>query len=353
MTWTRERMDADYMPVAILRLLVLTVMGQGLIGACCSPGEEWVDPIEVRVVVLNFDPLMPQYDFQPLHLAMGWQNPRDLAEEYRLAVGEVSHWGVRYQIVEWLDLNAFPVKTDGFQETSGTWLTCWRNRETCHDPDGADYPLLLRTYGAGDRIDEDLVDEVWLFGAPYMGFWESAMAGPGAFYINGGVYPEVTAERAFAIMGFSYERQLAEMLHDLCHRTEATLSRIHGGWQADQLTTAWARFAANAHQSGGVAAVGSCHYPPNGESDYDYANPREVMSSAADWLDYPELNGATAPVSCETWGGPDHHLNFMRWWFWHLPHAPETGPDGRLNDWWTYVFCFNDFDDRGLPAPDL
>ena len=83
------------------------------------------------------------------------------------------------------------------------------------------------------------------------------MAGKGAFYINGGPigYDKIRSKRPFVIMGFNYERGVAEMLHDLCHRTESTMSRIYGGWKADELTSTWARFAANAHQSDGVAAA--------------------------------------------------------------------------------------------------
>ncbi|MDP6720108.1 MAG: hypothetical protein QGG36_01865 [Pirellulaceae bacterium] len=47
-------------------------------------------------------------------------------------------------------------------------------------------------------------------------------------------------------------------------------------------------------------------------------------------------------VSCETWGGPDYHRNYMKWWFAHLPRAAGMNKnDGKLNNWWKYVFDFN------------
>jgi len=136
---------------------------------------------------------------------------------------------------------------------------------------------------------------------------------------------------------------VAEMLHDLCHRTESTMARVYGGWKSEELTTNWARFAANFAQSHGVAACGTCHWPPNAERDYDYANPRFVDSSAEDWLRYPHLTGKTSKVNRETWGGPDYHRNYMRWWFSHLPKAAGVNADGRLNNWWEYVFNFEKF----------
>ena|SRR5688500_2149489 len=167
---------------------------------------------------------------------------------------------------------------------------------------------------------------------------------------QGEAFSHVPSRRAFAIMGFNSERGVAEMLHNLCHRTEATMARVYGGWQAESLTTAWARFAANAHQSGGQAGTGSCHYPPNATSDYDYANPRAVESDADDWLRYPNLTGARKRGSAATWGGPDYHREYMRWWFRHLPRAAGTTADSRLNDWWRYVVDFNELIIRSAPS---
>jgi hypothetical protein len=308
-------------------------------------------PIIVRVLVLNFDPVIPQEGNKRLHEVGKWNDPRWLAQQYADEVRKASGDLVRYQIVEWRDLDEFPVKVDGFVYTKEQYLQCLRDWKGWHEPDGMDYEKVLQKHGVDKLIDAGKVDEVWLFGAPYMGFWESAMAGPGAFFINGGVYDKFPTKRPFAIMGFNYERGVAEMLHNLCHRTEATMTRIYGGWQADKLEHNWARFAANAHQSNGVAAVGSCHYPPNGEKDYDYANPRTVVSSAPDWLNYPNFTGKTMEVNRETWGGPDYHLNYMRWWFRHLPRNPGVNrEDGRLNNWWRYVFEFTQYDERGKPV---
>jgi len=311
-----------------------------ILGFGCAPAQKpaTAPGIEVKVLALNFNPRLPNRNNQFAHQAFDWNHARTLSEAYQAAVDSLSGGYIRYRLVEWRNVNAFPVKEDGFQYTPETFVACWTNRETCHDPDGSDYPLLLETYGVVPRINSGEIDEVWIFGAPFFGFWEAAMAGPEAFDINGGVYPDVPASHRFAIMGFSYERGLAEMLHNLCHRTEATMTRQYGGWKSDELTSNWARFAANAHQSNGVAAVGSCHYPPNGEEDYDYDNPREVVSSAGDWLDYPNLTSREGPLTRDAWGGPDYQLNYMQWWFAHLPRAEGTNEDGHLNNWWTYVF---------------
>lgn len=295
----------------------------------------------VRVLVLDFDPVIPDSGRRRMHRAFGWNNPRELAEGYMRDVADASNSLVRYEIVDWRTIDEFPGKRDGFQYTPSTYAACLRSNDACHKPDGLDYEGMLAKVGVVPLIDRRTVDEVWLFGGPYFGYFEAAMAGPGAFDINGDAFTDVPSQRAFAIMGFNVERGVAEMLHDLCHRTEATLARVYGGWRAESLTTSWARFAANAHQSGGRAGVGSCHYPPNATSDYDYANPRVVDSDADDWLRYPRLTGARTRVTAETWGGPDYHRDFMRWWLARLPKAEGTGPDGKLNNWWAYVTGFD------------
>ena len=325
--------------LAIVLLLLAT--------ACRTPEAASPGALTVRVLVLNFDPLV---DGRPLHARLSWNAPRTLADGYLGDVQAATAGHVRFVIVQWRDIDAFPVKTDGFTYSAAEYLARHAAGSGWHEPDGADYPRLLTEQGAPTRVDSGEIDEVWLFGGPWFGYYESAMAGPRAFDINGGTFGGVKVGRPFAIMGFNYERGVAEMLENLCHRVEATMSRIYGGWRADALEHNWARFAANEAQSR-AAAVGSCHFPPNAEREYDFGNPRAVTSTAAAWLTYPNLSAPPSRVSRETWGGPDYARSYFRWWFRHLPRAPGVNSDERLNDWWQYVYDFDRYDERGRPRP--
>ncbi|MDO8549803.1 MAG: hypothetical protein Q7S39_06600 [Ignavibacteria bacterium] len=335
------------MKIFYINILTTVILLALTISVKAQAAEYGNTPLTVKVMVIDFNPFIPQKENKRLNEALNWNDPKKLAEGYINDLREVSSGYINYKIVEWLDEDIFPVKEDGFVYTPESFLKCWNNRETCHQPDGSDYAKIIDDYGIIEKIDNSEIDELWIFGAPYMGFWESAMAGPGAFYINGGVYEKIKTSKAFAIMGFSYERSVAEMLHNLCHRTEATMEHFYGGWEVDKLTTNWARFAANFEQSNGIAAVGTCHWPPNANKDYDYNNPREVESSADNWLNYPDLRGKKSMVSCETWGGPDYHRNYLKWWFFHLPKADGLNEDGHLNKWWGYVFNFNFYSENG------
>ena len=306
--------------------------------------------MEVKVLVLNFDPFIDRRSGIRVHQHFHWNDPRQLAKQYAEDVKEASRGRVSFRIVDWKDVDEFPRKADGFRYTVASYLQNWRTKKAWHDPDLADYPKLIADHDLAKKVENGEIDETWWFGFPYCGFGESAMAGSGAFYINGPSYdaPQVKCKRPFAIMGFNYERGPAEMIHDLCHRTEATMSRVFGGWQVDKLEHDWARFAANVQQSKGVAAVGTCHYPPNAVRDYDYDNKRIVESSADDWKSYPHLTGAKTRVNCESWGGPDYQRNYLKWWFARLPQAEGVNAvNGRLNDWWEYVFSFHKYDAHG------
>jgi hypothetical protein len=321
-------------------LLVFTPLGAEPAGA--------VPKIEVKVLVLNFDPPIPQEGGRLLSEVCKFQNPRKLVADYIADMKQASGGTLEYTVVEWKDTGKFHTKVDGFTYTPEEWMKCWREKKGWHQPDAADYPRTFREYGVLPRIDSGEIDEVWFMGGPYFGYNESAMAGPRSFWINGNVYDDVPSKRPFAIMGYNYERGVAEMIHNLCHRAESTMARVYGGWKSERLDHHWARFAATEFKSG-TAGVGDCHHPPNAEKGYDYGNERTVMSTADDWLNWPRLTGTRKPVNRESWGGPDYHRSYMKWWFARFPKAPGVNDDGRLNNWWEYVFHFDRYDPRGRP----
>ncbi len=295
-----------------------------------------------RVLVLNFDPILPSQGGRRLHEVCRWNDPRALTDGYIADLAECSGGYVRYEIVEWQDVDAFPVKKDGFRYTGRSYLRCRDGLERWHQPDAVDYRSILREFKIRKRIGrgESPVDEVWLWGFPYAGFWESTMAGRGAYFCNSPPIKGIRASRIFVTMGFNYERGVGEMLESFGHRVESIMRHVYGSWEAEE-THAWNRFSLYDKVAPGRAACGNLHFAPSSERDYDWGNPRTVWSTCDDWLDYPNLTGQRRRVSCEEWGGGDiraHH----RWWLRHLPRAPGRR-EGKLNNWWAYATDFNRF----------
>jgi hypothetical protein len=314
-----------------------------------APGNP---PLTVRVLVLNYDPIVPAEGHRRLSQVFGWNEPARLATECKEAMEYATGGYLRFEIVEWRNLDEIYAKEDGYRYTVEEYVRNRRSNSGWGEHGNADYPRLLREQNVVPLIDDGLVDEVWIFSDHFFGLWEASMAGPGAFFINGGVYPQVPSARPFAIYGFNYERGVAEMMHNAAHRTEATLNRALGSWDLKDPKSAWDKFSANAAESGGRAGVGTCHFPANGAEGYDYGNPRVVQSWADAYLSYPKLNFATKPVSRDTWSrGPDYHLDYMKWYFAHIPRAEGADPDGRQNNWLKYIFDFPSYDARGRAVP--
>jgi len=296
--------------------------------------------VEPRVLVINFDPPVPAAGGKPLHQALGWNDPHALAEAYSADLAECSGGTVRYHVIEWLDSDEFPVKRDGFRYTAEAYLRCWSGAEPWHQPDAVDYHAIFRRYAIPERIERDQVDEVWLMGFPYAGFWESTMAGIGAYFCNSPPVPAIWTARIFVTMGFSYERGVGEMLENFGHRVESIMRHVYRSWEP-RPTHAWNRFTLYDQVAPGQAGCGTLHFAPNSERDYDWGNSRVVWSTCDDWLNYPYLRGTRRQVSRDEWGGGEiraHH----RWWLRHLPRA--TGRTaGVLNNWWAYAADFNRF----------
>jgi hypothetical protein len=325
-----------------------------------TPGPD--APFSRRFMGISFDPVLRTQGGQRLHAYRGWTDPLVYFSGVLARLGEASHGLVRARLTHYLNVDFWPVKADGFIYTEQQYLAGeW------HMPDGVDYRTIARDYDLARRVDRGEIDEMYLNGAPYFGYWESTMAGRGGYYCNSGPQQRIPSSRIFVLMGGNYERYDNAAIHGEGHRAESIMSRVYGSWAIDQDRHLWERFTHNIGQSPQTPACGSVHYPPNGAVDYDYGNPQVVTSTAIDWeLNFPNLTGQTSLVGRDDWdsipggGGPDYHAGFIRWWFQHMPHlAGRNFADGydRLNNWWRYTWDFNSHAESGgehiagAPAP--
>ncbi|MFH1745915.1 MAG: Ig-like domain-containing protein [Planctomycetota bacterium] len=318
----------------------------------CSAG--WAQEVQTqypRLYVVSFNPILDTQGGQRLHDFAGWHNPATEVFDYMQGMQHSSHDIVNERLAPYLEMNFWPVKTDGFQYTEEQYLTCLASWSGWHEPDGVDYATIFRDYDLARKVDRGQVDELAIYGAPYFGYWESTMAGYGGYWCNSGPQQKVACSRIFITMGWNYERIVS--LHATGHRTESILTYTYDGWGTNSDRTIWDRFGWNIGQTtiSQIYGVGSAHLPANGDDHYDYANPQYVESYAPAWMDdFPAFNGKngqTAMVSRETWGaGPtnNYELEYFKWWYRHMPHvAGRNQHDGydRLNNWWEYIFNFN------------
>lgn len=288
----------------------------------------------VRTLIIVYEPAMDAAGTR-LSRYLGWNRVEDLVQGYIADVLEVSGGLARHEIVQRIDVDEFPAKVDGYRYDPRGYLDVIRGRRPPYMPQEADYYRIIERFNLLQRVASDEIDEVWIFNFPHAGFYESIMAGPGAFWCNA---PPLTNTRAsgrrFVIMGFSYERGVGEMLENLGHRVESIMHRTFGRLRGDD--NLWERFCRYDKVSPGKAALGNVHFAPNSVRDYDWGNPSTVISECDDWLyNFPGFKGTRRKVNARDWGNGDirkHH----KWWLKHLPKT--TGQmNGISNNWWQYI----------------
>jgi hypothetical protein len=291
-----------------------------------------------KVMVINFDPVLENYGSLRLTEHLGWNAVGPLVEQYILDIAAASGGLVNYVVVETHEVDAIPIKEDGFQYTDETYLTCQASGgSACHSADVADYDAILSGFDVCTKLNNGEIDEIWLFGGPWFGLYESRLAGPGAFWYNSSPLEGTGCDRLLPIMGFNYERGSAEMLHSFGHRAEASMTHVFGSWDVTREPLHdWDLFGHNVVQTsvGDIFQCGSVHYPPNGTTGYDYDNSEGVESGCDDWLNYPDLTGSTNRIGCEAWGCDQHA--YLQWWLGHLPRKAGLH-EGKLLNWWAYI----------------
>jgi len=298
--------------------------------------------LRVRVYVLDFDPLMD--DGVALSIERGYNDPFALDDEYRADVATASSGVVEQRIVRTSVVRTYPIKPGGFTFSNAQYLGCFTDGSPAHCGALIDYAAVLNTrydkhFGSAcEALAQKRVDEVWLWGGPWFGYLEYRIAAPQT------LCPQVA--RAFVVMGFNYERTVAEMLHDLGHRAEALIQlgiglplwdRFDG--QRDRYADDYAcpaqPDAGHPEVEATSAHAGNVHFPPNAFCHYQYDRDHPVLSDADDWANFPNLTGRQTVVNASTWGGS--HRGFLIWWLGRFPRNPGIA-DGVQTDWWRYVF---------------
>lgn len=301
-----------------------------------SPGKGEPDSTMAvrRVLLVIHNPTIPFEGGKKLSRVFGWNDPDRLTAQFVEDLNVCSHGRARFQVTQRVEIDSFPIKADGFVYTPKSYLTAWRAKSGFHMPDDIDYHRLLTEFDVLEGVRADRIDEVWLFGFPYAGCYESIMGGPGAFWCNAPPLAGTeVAGRRFVIMAYNYERGVGEMLESFGHRAESILSQVYQDQKGDP--SLWERFTRYDLTHPGMAEVGTVHFAPNSERDYDWGNRRFVPSRCDDWLHLPGSRSEPRLVNCEEWGNGDTRLHHL-WWFKHFPHD-EGETDGVSHNWWNYI----------------
>jgi hypothetical protein len=177
---------------------------------------------------------------------MGWRTPESLCAGFMADLIETSAGMADFQVVESAQINDILPFKDGFRYEPVALMDVLQRRASPHRAEQVDYAELLARLDALRRVARGDFDEVWVFGYPHAGFYESIMAGAGAFFCNSAPLTGTEAcPRRFIVMGFSVERGVGEMLESFGHRCESILRQVYAGQPAEANYFARSRATSN------------------------------------------------------------------------------------------------------------
>ena len=230
---------------------------------------------------------------------------------------------LRYQIVERIE----------FLEPLPTWP------KPGHRVPMTDYNAMMARIGIRQWVEEKGIKEVWIWGyhGGVIDLWESNMAGPYGDISNSdrdqGDLPVLN--KTYTVYHYNYGRGPSEAVEDHMHQIEAVLRQVDP-------ELFWHKFVGKP----GEGRCGWAHFPPNGERDYDWRNPKYVWTDIEDWR--PDGGGTKQQLNCDRWHGDS--LAWFIYWMQNLPGA-ENGLTYRgrpLTNWWHLIGDFDEAMRQGV-----
>ncbi len=302
----------------------------------------------VKVALVIIDPPIAAEGGLRFHERFGWDNPVDLTNALVDSFNLASGGAVEYHVVTTYDepilyasLEGTVISVDSMYRLflEPGWATFHHLEQTSGF--AFDYNGLLAAHDFCTLSNNKEIDEIWVYSMPFTGMYESRLTGAGAFWYNSPPLDGNPCVDQLPIMGFNYERGVAEAMHSFGHRVESAMAHTFGRWDYNAPDkNDWELFSSYDLVVPGGAHCGNIHFPPNGRSDYDYNNGLGVITYESNWNRYPFLFDKTEYIGSKQWG--NSQLGYMSWWFHHLPHFACKNKNGILNNWWAYIIDYNE-----------
>lgn len=293
----------------------------------------------------------PQINNQSIIKHFKWNDPRVLTRNIISFFRSVSGGTLNYRIAKTTVIKDFPAKkarrsSDNpvqYKYSPQEYKDCMSDSSKCFMPDDVDYISILEGINACEDRNANRIDEVWIWGGPYFGFWESHLVGreKDVYFYNSGPTIFDKCQKPLVVMGFNYERSANKAIHNFGHRAESALIEVFKAWNPF-LTNGWSRFSIHNRDLPGFAACGNTHFTPNAQKEeYIYNNPQTVRSNCHEFKNYPAINDEYRDINCDSWGC--NEFGFYRYWWSNLPRNKGTNFDvysekNVLNNWWIYIF---------------
>ncbi len=202
-----------------------------------------------------------------------------------------------------------------------------------------DYNAIMARIGIRQWVEEKGIKEVWIWGyhGGVIDLWESNMAGPYGDISNSDRDPAdlPVLGSTYTVYHYNYGRGPSEAVEDHMHQIEAVLRQVDP-------ELFWHKFVGKP----GEGRCGWAHFPPNGERDYDWRNPKYVWTDIEDWR--PDGGGTKQQLNCDRWQGDS--LAWFIYWMQNLPGVDNglTYRGRPLTNWWHWIGDFDEAMRRGV-----
>ncbi|NNJ09640.1 DUF1349 domain-containing protein [Chloroflexales bacterium ZM16-3] len=214
-----------------------------------------------------------------------------------------------------------------------------------------DYAAVYRRFDLCTKIQQGVVDEVWIWESGTGNAWEWVTNGPNWSWTWGANVP--MCSRTVTTMNLNYQREIDVAYESYSHRLEGAFMTHY---PCDFYTNTWPWINWPSQCSGRVsdqfgyvarpfvgnnfvAVCGDAHHPPNilDDREYIYDDTRSVQSICKDWQ--WDGSGQVSTFNCTEWGCT--HRGFHIWWMQNLPGYGNNNRDRNGNlmpNWWEVLF---------------
>jgi len=306
-----------------------------------------VKPKVSKVIVVIYNPVLENRGGVKLINYLKANDPVEYSKLLCKTISAASGRYINYEIADFIELDEYPVKTDGFTYDDSTFTEVARTQEW-HHPDRSNYREIFDKNGLTERCIDENISEIWLWGAGGFGFDELAMYIPNRYarfaptdnpwFYRPYEIPEEIGHTMW-VMGFNYQVGTGNMVHSYSHRCESMMALVIGSgkWETELAgQDPWNTFTIiGSDHPGYPSQIGNVHVPPNGQFGYDYLNDTLTYTCANSWINYPDLSEAEQRlINHQEWG--ETQYDYQLWWLNHLPKLPGYTRWG-YNNWWVYI----------------
>ncbi|MES1182314.1 MAG: hypothetical protein ABUL60_00795 [Myxococcales bacterium] len=308
-------------------------------GAGGDSADETPGVLNERLQLVIYDPLMESSGTAPKLLSemLGVDAPDVLATRLVKELESVTAGHVHHDVLPTITSMGFPPTLDGFRYTSSSYQDCLANAADCH-AEAADYDAMQVELALCDSVQADLPDQIWLLGADRFGFLGGKQLS--CQVIEDGQFVTKTLD----VVSLDYHDGFSSVLGSYQMFALGALQQVFGVPPANATTGApdntYGLFVQSRGRANDAPAsgCGDITFAPNTLQPNRFDDPGTLPSYCDTFLHYPRTEAplaAAVPVGCTAWGCSE--AGFRGYWFAHLPQAPWSDEQGRLNDFWRYL----------------